>query len=166
MGTTSSHSHEKGASHTESSEQQSALVVEQPHKLEGLLETINLLNTISERASEDRSGDMGGGGGTATTQGDQKSGTSARDDAIANLPTEHVLRVQLKQHIEKEVKVLQKEVRRAARRATKPGSAYQLNKLYARIRRLNALLTTIMETSYDVAKRLFIRIFIDKQPVL
>jgi len=158
---------EKGKSLSQSPEHQSALVVEQPHKLEGLLETITLLDKISERVGEDRSGDLGGAGvGPAGTGATAQAEQSVRDQAIANLPAELVIRKQLAKHIEKEVKTLRKEVRSATRRVSKPGAAHNLNDLYARIRRLNSLLATILEASYDVVKRIFIRVFIDKQPIL
>ncbi|MFA7681412.1 MAG: hypothetical protein WCX61_00075 [Candidatus Peribacteraceae bacterium] len=160
---------EKGLHNQESSlEMHGTLVVQQPKKLEGLLETLSLLDRISERVSEDRSSDLGSAGGGATTgataQGQQ--GTSARDQAIAAIPDERIMRAQLAKHIEKEVQLLQKDIRRAARRAARPGAAYKLNELYARIRRLNSLLANLLEASYDVLKRLFIRVFIDNQPVL
>jgi len=146
-------------------EQHNALVVEQPKKLEGLLEMIDTLNSISERLGEDRSGDMGGAGGRAVQQGGA-TGTSQRDQAIANLPAPTVMRQELKKHIEKEVRTLQKEIQRSARRIAKPGAAYHQNMLYARIRRLNALLASIIETSIEMVQRLFIRVFIDKQQVI
>ncbi|MCF7844811.1 MAG: hypothetical protein K9M03_03215 [Kiritimatiellales bacterium] len=157
---------EKGILNSESKEHQSALVVEQPHKLEGLLDTIMLLDKISDRVGEDRSGDLGGAGAVATGTGaTTQTGQSARDQAIAAIPAETMIRKQLAKHIEKEVKTLRKEVRNATRRVSKPGSAHHLNDLYARIRRLNSLLATILEASYDVVKRLFVRVFIDKQPI-
>ena len=73
---------------------------------------------------------------------------------------------QLARHIEKEVKTLRRKVRRAARRASKPGNAHKLNELYAQIRQLNALLANLFEASYEVVKRLFVRVFIDKQTIL
>ncbi len=156
---------EKGKQLTESKESQSALIVEQPQKLEGLIETINLLGNISERMGEDKSGDMGGGGGKGKGAKAAK-GASPRDQAIKSIPTEKVIKKQLAKHIEKEVKSLRKEVRKAARKAAKSGNAHAINELYARIRRLNSLLASLMEASYEVVKRLFIRVFIDKQPIL
>ena len=156
---------EHGGLASSTPEQHSALVVEQPKKLEGLLEMIDTLNSISERLGEDRSGDMGSAGGGATQQGGT-TGTSQRDQAIANLPVPAAMRQELKKHIEKEVRTLQREIRRAARRIAKPGAAYHQNMLYARIRRLNALLASILETSIEVVQRLFIRVFIDKQQVI
>lgn len=143
-----------------------ALVVTQPQKLESLLDTINLLNTVSERIGEDKSGDMGSGGGT--TQGDDDAGTtqqSARDIAIANLPAMPVMQKKLEGHIRSEVKKLRKEVRKNRIRATKPGSAYKLQDIYARMRQLNGVLTELLGASIDVVKRLYVRIFIDKQSV-
>jgi len=157
---------EQGISNPEA-QSSKALIVEQPHKLEGLLETISLLDSISERVGEDKSGDMGDGGGSTGKRDDGSAGgQSARDLAIANLADEKVLRKQLAQHIEREVKTLSKQVHRAAKRISKPGNAHKLNELYARIRRLNSLLSSLVEASYDVVKRLFIRVFIDKQPIL
>jgi len=156
---------EKGSFTPGSPEHQNALVVAQPQKLEGLLETIDLLERVSERIGEDRSGDLGAAGGTGKS-GSAQAGQSARDKAIANLPVPEMMRKQLTKHIEKEVKVLQREVRRAARRISKPGSAYKQNELYAQIRRLNALLAHILEASIEVLERLFIRIFIDKQQAI
>lgn len=146
--------------HTPEASNKPVITVAQPEKLGNLLETIDLLNTVSERIGEDRSGDMGGGGAMQTSG---STGTSARDHAIANLPTAQVMQRELQQHVEKEVKTLRREVRKLARRAGKPGNAYQLNKLYARIRRLNGILKELLESSIDTVKRLYIRIFVDKQ---
>jgi|TARA_B100001971_G_C18213186_1_gene552094 hypothetical protein len=165
MGTASA-SPEKGKQLTESKETSRALIVEQPQKLEGLIETINLLGNISERMGEDKSGDMGGGGGSKKVSKSSASGTSPRNQAIKNMPVEKVVRNELAKHIEKEVKALRKQVRHATRRISRPGNAHKLNELYSKIRRLNTLLANIVEASYDVVKRLFIRVFIDKQPIL
>ena len=141
------------------------LVVTQPDKFEGLLDTIALLDKVSESMGGAHSGDWSGasgqtGGATGVT------GQSARATAIANLPEPKVLREKIEHHIEKEIKTLRKEVRRAAWRAAKPGSAYKLNELYGKIRRLNSLLAELAEASIETLKRLFIRIFIDRQSVL
>ena len=145
------------------------LIVRQPGKLQeltNLLETFENLNArVSERTGEDRSGDLGGAGAGATggTQGTQ--GTSTRDQAIQNIPAAAVLQQQLAQHIKKETRKLEKLARSVAR-STAPGSAHKLNALYAKIRRLNALIHEILEASIEVLKRLFIRVFIDQQPIL
>ena len=44
-------------------EQQANFIVSQPKKLEGLMETIALIDNVSERMGEDRSGDLGGATG-------------------------------------------------------------------------------------------------------
>ena len=155
---------EKGKEKLESAEVRQ-LVVAQPDKFQGLLETITLLDKISERLGEDKSGDLGGSG-SGTAQDDSKQSSSSRDIAIKKIPDTPVVRKQLTIYIEKEIKSLRKEVKIAARRASKTGNSYKLNKLYARIRRMNGLLAQLMEASYDVLKRLYIRIFIDKQSVV
>ena len=152
---------EKGTQHTPETKH----LVTQPEKmqgLDGLLETISLMDKISENMGEDRSGDMGGGG----TQGSAKKKddtVSVRASALANLPDTPEMRKHLSGYIQKEIKSLRKEVRKKTFRASKPGSAYQINELYKKIRRLNSLLSELMETSVDALKRLFIKVFIDKQ---
>jgi hypothetical protein len=140
-----------------------SLAVAQPKKLENLLETIDLINSVSEKIGEGRGGDMPATTGTATQATTEQSW---RAQAIANLPTEPSMRKELVRHIGQEISHLQREVRAQARRAGRPGAAYRLTELYARIRRLNGLLADIIETSVDVIRRLYVRIFIDKQPVL
>ncbi len=143
------------------------LIVRQPAKLAELgklLETFENLNArVSERAGEDSSGDMGGAA-MGAGQGDD-SQASPRDIAIKNIPPEAVMKEKLAHHIGKEVQKLEKLTRGIAR-STKPGAAYKLNQLYARIRRLNSLLAEITEAAYEVLRRLFIRVFIDQQPVV
>lgn len=153
---------EKGSHKIESSEAKN-LVVAQPDKFQGLLDTISLMDKVSETMGEDRSGDMGGGGGGQGSgqQGDQ--GQSARAQAIANLPNDEQMRKELSHYIQKEIKVLRKQIRRKTFRISKPGSAHQLNELYSKMRRLNTLLGELMEASVEVLKRLCIRVFIDKQ---
>ncbi|MDB4978390.1 MAG: hypothetical protein JWM56_576 [Candidatus Peribacteria bacterium] len=144
------------------------LIVSQPAKmieLNRLLDTFdNFSDKISERTGEDRSGDMGGGGQNGVKRDDSKT-VSPRDQAIANVPAPAVMQKQLQSHIQKEVQELAAKARHITR-ANQPGSAHEVNKLYARIRRLNNVLASILEASVDVLKRLFIRVFIDEQPVL
>ncbi len=157
---------EKGLTTVRSIES-SKLTVRQPAKLAeltSLLETFdNLSQRVSETTGEDRSGDMGGAGGGATAGG--QTGQSARDLAIARMPAEAGMRTQLESHIRKEMHQLENQAK-AFVGSTTPGSAHKLNELYARIRRLNALLNQIVEASLDLLRRLYIRVFIDSQPIL
>lgn len=165
MPTGASPSPEKGNQHKESAEAKH-LVVTQPEKFQGLLDTISLMDKVSERIGEDNSGDMGGtGGGSQGGRGDDDDAKSVRAEAIANMPDTPEIRQQLSAYIQKEIKSLRKQVRKQAFRASKPGSAHKLNELYAKIRRLNNLLSELMEASVDVIKRIFIRVFIDKQSI-
>ncbi|MEI8230494.1 MAG: hypothetical protein WCG83_05180 [Candidatus Peregrinibacteria bacterium] len=145
-----------------------ALTVTQPDKIASLLEVLGTIDQMSERLGEDRSGDLGGGGGGKATGG--KSGSQAklpspRDLAIANLPVAAVMQEKLTKKIEQEVHKLQRQIRTNPSAST-PGSAHKLNKLFAKIRRLNSLLGEILEASFDVLRRIFIRVFIDEQPIL
>ncbi len=148
------------------------LIVSQPAKLQELnniLQTFESFNArVSERTGEDRSGDMGGGGGQMTGGSGQGDDTqvSPRDAAIARMPTEaKVLQKELSSHIRKETRKLERLAERVSR-STAPGSAHKLNVIYGKIRRLNSLVSELLESSLDVLKRLFIRVFIDKQPIL
>ncbi|MFA6522791.1 MAG: hypothetical protein WCS85_00240 [Candidatus Peribacteraceae bacterium] len=145
------------------------LVVNQPKKLQELnllLESFDALDRrVSERTGEDRSGDLGAAG-AGTAAGAQQTTQSARDLAIAAMPqAPKVLRDRLVKHIGKEISHLQALSAREAH-TSRPGVAFRLNKLYARIRRLNALLVELLEASIDILRRLFIRVFIDEQSIL
>ncbi len=160
---------EKGPS-TIKSVETSKLIVRQPAKLAELgklLETFdNLSARVSERQGEDVSGDLGGGGGTGGSKAAQKDdGVSPRDLAIERIPPFEIVRKKLEGHIHGEVRKLEKQARRLSR-ASQPGSAYKLNDIYSRIRRLNALLYQMVEASMEMLKRFFIRVFIDQQPIL
>ena len=151
-------------------EKSQKLIVSQPKQMQSIMEmvgTLELMDTMSERLGEDKSGDMGGGG-TGGTGGQQDDGTqqSQRSRAIANLPNPPVMQKKLTTHIEKEIKKLSKQVKREARRASKPGAAYRLNKLYARMRTLNRILGEVLDSTYDVLKRIYIRVIIDRQSIL
>ncbi|PIR53067.1 hypothetical protein COU76_02995 [Candidatus Peregrinibacteria bacterium CG10_big_fil_rev_8_21_14_0_10_49_10] len=162
---TANTSPEAGKQHEISVEAAPTLIVSQPKKLEGLLETLMLLDKVSETVGEDRSGDMGSTGGTGRGD-DDATHVSLRELAIAHLPSETTMKRRLTVHIDREVKKLQKEVKRATRRIAKPGSAHKVNALYARIRRLNALLADLLEASQEILKRLYVKIFVDKQTVI
>jgi hypothetical protein len=155
--------------HTETTRsiEKPTLSVTQPEKIASLLDTLNIIEQMSERIGEDRSGDMGSAGGQAGTGGQaaQQKQISPRDQAIANLPSQEIMQQKLTKRIEEEVRNLRRQIR-AIPSASKPGAAFKLNKLYARIRRLNGLLAELLEASYEVLRRMFIRIFIDEQPIL
>ncbi len=157
---------EKGKELASNSIELKSLVVKQPEKLGSILETINLMAEISEKVTGNAGEQWSGSRSGASAQGDDTTQTSLRDQAIASLPSEISMQVQLTRQIKEEIKLLRKEVRKSAHRASKPGAAYKMNELYSRIRRLNSLLSEIFEASYDVIKRLFIRTFIDKQKVM
>lgn len=143
------------------------LAVAQPERYQSLLDTIALIDKVTETMGEDRSGDMGGGGGMVRSgsKGDDTA-VSVRTQALQNLPDAPEMRKQLQKYIHAEVKTLRKQVRRSVFRAAKPGSAHQMNQVYARMRRLNGLLAELMEASYEVLKRVFVRVFVDKQSVM
>jgi hypothetical protein len=118
----------------------------------------------SESSASGPANDSSGTAGTAMTARGAQQGTSARDHALANLPVPAQMQKQLEAHIRAEVKELRKQTKLIIR-SRKPGSAYAYAQMYAKIRHLNALLAEILEASYDVVKRLFVKVFIDKQAI-
>ena len=149
----------------------SKLIVRQPAKLaelSKLLETFeNLSARVGERVGEDTSHDLGGAGAGAGAAGQAAAGkATARDLALRAVPTvPAVLQQRLARHIRQETRKLER-MARAVSRSNAPGSAHKLNELYAKIRRLNALVREILHASIEVLKRLFVRVFIDNQPIL
>jgi hypothetical protein len=163
----SNSSPEKGAGLTQSVERGSVV---QPMKVDNRMDALsNFLEGINMEVSEkegDKPGEQWSGsqGGTAVATSQAQTGTSARSQAIANLPAPAVMQKQLEQHIRSEVKKLRKQAMSIAR-MSRPGAAFHLNQLYARIRSLNALLADLFDASVDVLKRMFIKVFIDKQAI-
>lgn len=141
----------------------------QPKKMQPELQAIvaelaDLIDVgaVGETMQEDKSGDMGGSG----AQGDgAQTVRSKRAQLIANPPPPAVIQQELRKHITKEIKQLSRKARKMSR-VSDPGAAFLLNEVYAKIRRLNSLLAEILEASYDVLKRLFIKVFVDNQPIL
>lgn len=144
--------------------------VVQPVKLDlsvqlgSILEQVNL---ISENAADNPAEQWSGSPGTTTSARTTSATTavSARQQAIANIPAPAVMQKELEKHIRSEVKHLRKQAQNIAR-ISHPGAAYRLNEIYAKIRKLNALLSELLEASYEVVKRFFIRVFVDRQPIL
>jgi antitoxin component of MazEF toxin-antitoxin module len=137
----------------------------QPSKAEGLAMLVAEINELpGETTTEDATSDWSTSGGTGMTAQGAQQGTSARDQALANLPVPAQMQKQLEAHIRSEVKELRKQTKLIIR-SRKPGSAYALAQMYAKIRHLNALLADLFEASYDVLKRLFVKVFIDHQAI-
>lgn len=142
--------------------------VVQPQKLDlsSVAEVLADIGNVAEAAGEDRSGDWSGSAGGRpgmTVAGDHA--VSPRDRAIAAAPAPTVMLRKLERHVVTEIKTLRRDIRRVTR-IRAPGSAHHLNELYTRLRRLNALLRSLVEASVEVVKRLFVKVFIDKQPIL
>ena len=138
----------------------------QPKALKEAVEIINLMGNISTRASEDRSGDMGGGGGGAVTAGGQASGgKSARDIAIEHAPPVPVMQKKLVSHLEREMRNVQKQIRKLSA-SNQRGAAHSLNDLYKKLRRMSTIISEILRASGEVIKRFYVAVFIDKQPLV
>jgi len=131
-----------------------------------LSEFVDALDTIKENTSGSAGEQWSGstGGGTAVATAGKKQTMSARDMAIANLPPAKEMQKELEKHIKEEVKKLRKQAK-SITRIGQPGGAHRMTLFYRQIRHLNSLLSAIWDTSVDVVKRLFIRVFIDKQSI-
>ncbi len=160
-------SSEKAQTRSPEKVSESRLTVTQPPKMKELgqlLETLEgLTQRVSERTGEDSSSDMGSGGSSGSSGGQRRA--SPRDAAIALMPAAPaVLQQKLAEHIEGEIKRLEESIRKT-RSVTREGGAFELNELYSRMRKLRGLMREILQASVDLLKRLFIRVFIDKQPL-
>lgn len=150
----------------ESSQESVQLTVLQPEKIQSLLLVLSDLEKISEAVSEDKSQDLGRAGtGAATGAGDDSAQSSVRQKAIQSLPSTSVMRGRLTKHLQVEVRQLERRAKRLARSSRK-GSAYLLNELYARIRKLQALIAELMDAAADTVRRFYIRLFVDHQQLV
>ena len=108
------HTPEKAPSVPALSPEQRVLQPAKTPGIEAILDQIDSMQ-IGEKTSEDRSGDMGAGGG-ATTQ--IQGGTpvvSPRDQAIQNLPAPPVMQRDIARHIAKEVRKLRRQAKSITR---------------------------------------------------
>ncbi|MBP9773781.1 MAG: hypothetical protein KBD00_04080 [Candidatus Peribacteraceae bacterium] len=133
----------------------------QPQKLTEIVEMIDLMGKISERMGEDKASDMGGGSQGSGAQA-QVTGTSSRDEAIANLPVPPKMQEKIIAHIHSEVHALDKQAHKLAKSRSK-GSAYALTEIYKKIRRLSSVIDELLGASADMIKRFYIALFIDRQ---
>lgn len=141
-------------------------VVFQPQKLKEIVEVVDLMGTVAARVREDSSADLPGGGGGSGTQGaGQTSGTSARDDAIAKAPPMAVMQKKLVEHLEREVKAIEKQAR-SLKASGARGSGFRLSELYRKIRSLRSLIGDILHASAEMVKRFYISVFIDRQSIV
>lgn len=145
-----------------------ALVVRQPEKIRSLLVVLGDIERISERITEDASHDLGAGGGAGAQGGRAQAAAtqiSLRQQALQSLPTTAVMRAKLVTHLQKEVRHLEREAKHIARAAGK-GSAYVLTRLYAQIRKIQSLMTEVLEAAAELIERLYVRLFIDHQQLV
>jgi hypothetical protein len=156
---------EKGLTPSPAPERPSATV--QPGKAEKMQALLLEVNDIISESTPTKPGEQWSGGGTQTTATGTAaaSGMSWRDQAIAAIPSPQAMQKQLEGHIQEEIKTLRKQASKITD-LRKPGAAHRFNELHSKIHRLNALLAGLFEASVDVLKRIFIRVFIDKQAIL
>lgn len=138
-------------------------VVFQPKALKEIVEVVDLMGTVASRVREDNSGDLPTSGRAA--QAAKKDGTSSRDEAIAKAPPVAVMQQKLVKHLRREVAVIERQARRAAR-SNEPGAGWLLSELYKKIRRMTSLISEILTASATMIKRFYVSVFIDHQPLV
>ena len=141
------------------------LSIHQPEPMTNLLDLLSSFDSISERIGEDRSGDLGGAGAGAGSSAHKRDDVSLRDKAIASLPSVPAMRHRLTGHLQKDARHLERKAKRLARN-TKKGSAYMLNEMYARIRKMQKLIVELVDATADTVKRLYVRLFVDNQKIV
>jgi hypothetical protein len=139
-------------------------VTHQPPKLKEIVQIVDLMGHVATRVREENAGDWTGA--VAATSGSAPSGgTSVRDHAIAHAPAVPVMQKQLIKHLEKEMRLIRSQAK-AVSRSRGRGSAYLLNELYKKLRRLRELTKQILGASAEVIKRFYVSVFIDRQPLV
>ena len=142
------------------------LTVKRPEPLRSLLVLLADLERISEVVSEDRSSDLGlGAQSGAAVVGRGAKPVSSRQKAIQSLPPVPIMKRKLTRHLRGEIRLLEAKAKRLARRTSK-GSAFLLNQLYARIRKIQALVVDLTHAVVELVERLYIRLFIDHQQLV
>ncbi len=137
----------------------------QPPKLREIVEVIDLMGTVASRVREDKRGDLPVSGGAATGAGATQTGTTARDEAIAKIPTPAIMQQKLVEHIRREVRIVEKQAKKLSK-SQSPGSAYMLSELYRKIRRFSSLISELLAASTEMIKRFYVSIFIDRHPII
>lgn len=140
-------------------------VVFQPQKLKEIVEVVDLMGTVAARVRDDSPSDTPGGNGGGSQSGQQRSGTSARDEAIAKAPPVAIMQKKLVEHLEREVSTIQKQAN-SIKMSNAPGSGFMLTELYRKIRRLRSLIGDILHASAEMIKRFYVSVFIDHQPLV
>lgn len=140
-------------------------VVYQPPKLKEIVEIVDLMGHVATRVREDNAGDWTGSTAAAAGQTGGQGDDSARAQAIANAPSIPVMQKELIKHLEKEMKLIRKQARSVSKSHGR-GSAFLLNELYKKLRRLSELASQLLSASADVIKRFYVSVFIDRQPLV
>lgn len=146
-------------------EQQTAAIVFQPPRLSQIVEIVDVMGNVVESIREENARDLPTASSTAAAGAAQAASVSARDAAIAAAPPVPVMQKKLVKHLKKEVRIIEREVRKLSRSRAR-GSAYVLSVLYRKIRRLSSLIGEILHASADVIRRFYISVFIDHQPLV
>lgn len=142
-------------------------IVFQPPRLSKIVEIVDVMGNVVESIREENARDIPTTT-TVTTSGGvaaQTGGVSARDAAIAAAPTVPVMQQKLVQHLRQEVRIIQRQASSLSRKDER-GSAYLLNVLYRKIRRLSSLINEILHASSEIIRRFYIAVFIDHQALV
>lgn len=140
------------------------LTVRQPEKMKNLLALLELLEGVTQAVSGVQP--AGGGVAGASSSGAPTATTpSKRDLLLQNLPATEVMQQRLVTHLSQEVRRLERKARRMALSFGR-GTAHAYNQLFARIRKIQALISDLFEATREVIQRLYVRLFIDGQAIV
>jgi hypothetical protein len=147
--------------------ERTAVVAQPVKKVEAMQALLLEVNDIVAEANPAKPGEQWSGSQSTTTGGTTATAQtlSWRDQAIAAIPAPQIMQKQLATHIQSEIETLRKQATHITD-LRKPGAAHHFNELQSRIHRLNSLLKALFDSSLEVLKRIFIRVFIDKQTIL
>jgi hypothetical protein len=139
------------------------LSVRQPPQVKDLINLLEMLEGVTERVTASKGASSIGQVGAQGGEDDHRE--SARYQALANLPDTPLMQKRLVSSLEREVTILKRQARKAAFRL-KRGGAFVLNNIYAKIRKIKAMIAEILSATREVVERLYVRLFVDGQPIV
>lgn len=140
------------------------LTVRQPEQVKDLIKLLEILEGVTEAVGVQPPG--ASAGSVAGMQGDDAGDRSSlREQALAHLPDTPVMQRKLISSLEHEVSHLKRQARRAALKMRR-GGACALNEIYAKIRKIKVMIAEILEATREIVERLYVRLFIDGQPIV
>lgn len=125
--------------------------------VDGIDEGGEVMGQVSEVLKEKASEQGGGGGKTQTAaQTDEVDIEKIKARLLQNLPSEKIIKKQIKREITKEIDYLHKKAMKMLRSPNEM-NYFEMNNILKKIRELNGILSELIKASIDALKTLWLR---------